>query len=194
MTTTSTYIENKENYILNGMTEEPLLLTDYSMKQRKSVRGILLNERDQVLLVRHLDALPADPTQPDVVAYWATPGGGMEVGESETEALQRELQEELGLSEVEVGRCVGVREVQLELPGIGSVLSHETYFLCRVKETPVLNYEGLSESERRTLQAIRWWSRQELAETCEILRPAALPELVAHACSEERGVIMSISE
>lgn len=151
------------------------------MKQRKSARAILLNERDQVLLVRHEDMLPADREWPEVLGYWATPGGGIEGGESAVEALRRELREELGLTEVKVGRQIGVREVQLDLPGIGAVLSHETYYVCRVSETPVLNREGLSESERRVLQAIRWWAREELAETSEILRPAALPELVEHA-------------
>ncbi|WP_417390695.1 NUDIX hydrolase [Gimesia sp.] len=147
------------------------------MKQRKSARAILLNERDQVLLVRHEDVLPADRGRPEVLGYWATPGGGIEVGESAVEALRRELREELGLTEVKVGRRIGLREVQLDLPGIGAVLSHETYYVCRGSETPVLNREGLSEWERRVCKAIRWWSREELAGTSEILRPAALVEL-----------------
>lgn len=151
------------------------------MKQRRSARAILLNEQDQVLLMRHEDALPADPALPEVLGYWATPGGGIEDGESEVEALRRELREELRLTDVAIRRRIGVREVQLDLPGIGDVLSHETYYECRVSETPVLNGEGLSEWERRVCKAIRWWSREELTETTEILRPAALPELVEHA-------------
>lgn len=164
------------------------------MKQRKSGRAILLNERDQVLLMRHEDSAPVDPVRPEVPGYWATPGGGIEAGESAVEALRRELQEELGLMDVAIGRRVGVREVQLDLPGIGAVLSHETFYECRVSETPVLNREGLSEWERRVLQTIRWWSREELAGTPEILRPAALPELVERACSKEWEAILSISE
>lgn len=151
------------------------------MKQRKSARAILLNEQEQVLLVRHEDALPADRSRPEVLGYWATPGGGIEDGESAVEALRRELREELGLADVAIGRRVGVREVQLDLPGVGSVLSHETYYVCRVSETPVLNWDGLSVWERRVCRAIRWWSQSEFADTNEILRPVALPELVERA-------------
>ncbi|MFH1303878.1 MAG: NUDIX domain-containing protein [Planctomycetota bacterium] len=151
------------------------------MQQRRSARAILLNARDQVLLIQHADAIPVDPVRPDVRCYWATPGGGIQAGEQPIAALRRELQEELGLTNVVIGRRVGVREVPLNLPEAGLVLSHETYFVCRISEDPQFNPAGMSDSERQTLKTIRWWSREALHITKAILRPGALPNIIEHA-------------
>tara|TARA_R110002111_G_scaffold1157_1_gene8164 strand:+ start:24598 stop:25089 length:492 start_codon:yes stop_codon:yes gene_type:complete len=151
------------------------------MQQRQSARAILLNERDQVLLIQHQDTTPVDPARPELLCYWATPGGGIEAGEQPAEALRRELREELALIDVTVGSEVGIRKVELNFPEVGLVLSHETYYVCRISDTPQLNHAGLSDSERRSIKTIRWWSREELQNTNAILRPGALPELFENA-------------
>ncbi|WP_417383686.1 NUDIX domain-containing protein [Gimesia sp.] len=155
------------------------------MEKCKTVRGVLLNEGDQVLLVRHLSALPADSTQPKVSAYWGLPGGEIADGESEVEALQRELQDVLGLSEVAIGHRFCVSESRAKLTGGGSIVSREAYYVCRMKEALDLNREGLSESEQQEMREIRWWSREELAESSEIMPPVALSKIVEMACSKE---------
>lgn len=55
---------------------------------KRTARAILLDGPDLVLIKR---------TKPDVPPYWITPGGGMEPADATvTEALHRELDEELG--------------------------------------------------------------------------------------------------
>ncbi len=63
--------------------------------------GVILNARDEVLVtLRHADSHQGN--------LWEFPGGKFEPGESAREALQRELQEELGIV---VRRCHPLRKI-----------------------------------------------------------------------------------
>ena len=73
----------------------------YGEKLRVRVCGILI-QNDKILLVKH-QHLGATGI------LWAPPGGGMEYGESATEALKREFNEETGLS-IEVVQFLFVHE------------------------------------------------------------------------------------
>ena len=57
-----------------------------SLSLRRSVRAIVLDEEDRVLLCRL--AIP----EPAGTVVWAAPGGGIERGEAALAALRRELQ------------------------------------------------------------------------------------------------------
>ncbi|MGI5447449.1 NUDIX domain-containing protein [Streptomyces sp. CA-243310] len=64
-----------------------------SLKLRHSVRAIVLDEEDRVLLCRFLLREPAG-----ALVLWAAPGGGLDPGEGPIDALRRELREEVGLA------------------------------------------------------------------------------------------------
>lgn len=63
---------------------------------RNAARAMLLTPDNEILLQRIL--LPHLS-----FAFWLTPGGGLERGESAEQGLRRELREELGLSAFDMG-------------------------------------------------------------------------------------------
>jgi 8-oxo-dGTP pyrophosphatase MutT (NUDIX family) len=73
------------------------------MRVRRSSRLILLDTESRALLFRIEDAVIVRPEKPSLVAYWITPGGSLEAGESYATAARRELWEETGMTGIELG-------------------------------------------------------------------------------------------
>ncbi len=67
---------------------------------RNGVRALVLDPDGRVLMVRFEDAFGS---------WWSTPGGGVEAGETDEHALERELAEEVGLREYELGPLIWTR-------------------------------------------------------------------------------------
>jgi double-stranded uracil-DNA glycosylase len=131
---------------------------------RLAVRGLVMDDDGRVLLVQYRRPV-GDET------WWGTPGGGVEPGETDEQALARELREEIGLPELELGPVLF--EHVGEFPWARQLFRqvNKTY-LVRVREheprpTIDLEAEGVVD--------VRWWSRSEL-ETSEA--SFAPPDLV----------------
>ena len=77
-------------------TNDLLTMTDppEGLRIREAVRALMIDVADHVLLVRF--EFPAG-------TRWALPGGGVEPGESDLDALRRELEEEVGLVDAVIG-------------------------------------------------------------------------------------------
>lgn len=117
-----------------------------------------------------------DPARPGVSAYWNTPGGGIEEGESPEVAARRELFEETGINEAELGPRLWTSEREVHFPG-RAMLFQETYVLMRTAVTEV-SFATLEPVERRWMQTHRWWSLDELRATTEAVIPARLATLM----------------
>ena len=91
---------------------------------RPSVAAIIINADGHVLLQRRSDN-----------GLWGLPGGGVEIGESVSTAIVREVQEETGLT-VEIERLVGVYSdprFQVVRYADGNVVHYiNTLFVCRI--------------------------------------------------------------
>ena len=70
-----------------------------SNTSRIRVAAVILRD-DEILLIRHVR---------DNETYWLLPGGGVEYGETLSEALKRELMEEASI-EIEVGHLIMVND------------------------------------------------------------------------------------
>ena len=135
---------------------------------REAVRAILIDDRDRTLLFK------AFSSQERTGHFWITPGGGVSPGESDVNALRRELAEECGLREFEVGPLVWVRDVVFPLPTTGELIHQlERFYLVRVDSHEV-DITGWDAFEREFMTDPRWWTLEEIAASADDFAPAAL--------------------
>jgi 8-oxo-dGTP pyrophosphatase MutT (NUDIX family) len=136
-------------------------------EEREAVRALVVDRDDRLLLVRY-----ARPVGDET--WWGTPGGGIDAGESEEDALRRELHEEVGLQEFELGSFLF--EHDGEFPWNRRLFrQHNRTYLVRVTEHEPIPRIDLS---AEGVTAVRWWSPQELLASGEKFAPADLPERV----------------
>jgi 8-oxo-dGTP pyrophosphatase MutT (NUDIX family) len=136
---------------------------------RLATRAIVVDEVERVLLVRFDFG--------DRIV-WATPGGGIEEGETDDAALRRELREEAGLESFELGPLVWTRTHRVPLGGGRWDGQTERYYLVRTpafEPLPLLTWEELR-SEGVT--AVRWWTIGELEAATTVFAPRRLPLLL----------------
>src|SRR5438128_746593 len=83
-----------------------LLKMDQTPILRRAARVLLIDGKDRILLIH---ALVPEPTGANDHDFWLTPGGGVNEGETFEEAALRELREETGVGDVDLGPCVWMR-------------------------------------------------------------------------------------
>ena len=133
---------------------------------RPAVRALVLDQDDQALLVQFRDE--------NGQVWWATPGGGIDEGEDVESALRRELAEELGLDDFELGPEIWTREHTFAWRG-RIHRQRERMWLVEVSaHEPAPQVDLAAE----LVADVRWWTPAELAETGETLVPRRLSELV----------------
>ena len=138
-------------------------------RARQAARAILMDGAGRVLLIHF-----AMPRGGDIYTFWATPGGGLEPGESALDAARREVLEELGLNPAlhgPVHTAVGI----FEYDGV-MVENTDTFFLGRFDVTPAL--QGATDHERAALLELRWWTPEEIENTGEDVYPRDLAEVL----------------
>ncbi|MEZ4523757.1 MAG: NUDIX domain-containing protein [Thermomicrobiales bacterium] len=147
------------------------------VKVRPSSRLLILDPDDRLLLFKTVGM----PMNPDTMIeeYWHVPGGGLEPGETFEEAASRELWEETGISDADIGPCVWIREQILHFPmmGIGEALSHERFFPARVARIEPV-FDNLANYESAGIDSYHWWTLDELRATTDVVFPENLPSLL----------------
>ena len=109
--------------------------------------------------------------------YWATPGGGLEPGETFAEAAVRELKEETGISAICVGDPIARREFVLRLRDGEEVMADEQFFIVTVTDQAV-HRDCWTPQEIEVIHDHKWWSAAELKSTNEVVWPDNLTEML----------------
>lgn len=123
--------------------------------ERSSVRVVLLDDDDRLLLFRTVD-----PTMPETGEWWELPGGGVEPGETVVDTALREVAEETGfrLDPAVVGAPTWRRD-STYVRRHRRTWQHEVVVTARVAgRAPEPAREGRTEEELEEYVGHRWWS------------------------------------
>ncbi len=131
---------------------------------------MLLDNEDRVLLLA-----ASDPANAGKEPWWEIPGGGVEGDEPSAIAAARELYEETGIAEVEMGPCVWTQHVQFDFAGL-HFDQQEWVHVARC-DGGVYRPAGLESLEALAFAGARWWPLAEVrAGQPARLLPPWLPE------------------
>ena len=111
---------------------------------RRGVRAVVVAPDGRTLMIRYVNTYES---------WWIPPGGGLDPGESDLDALRRELREEVGLDEFEIGPLLFEREHHLRIDEEFGGQSNR-YYLVRV---PWFEVTHLGEGDEA-----RWFTLDEL--------------------------------
>ena len=145
------------------------------LRVRQAARLLACDRRGRVWL------FPFQPHGADGgIAYWFTPGGGVEAGESVADAARRECQEELGYALADPGEAIARRQFALTLLSGEQVWADEYYFVVDLGDHQPHD-AGWQADERQVMGQGRWFDAAMLAAPPQPVFPEDLSRLLAVA-------------
>jgi 8-oxo-dGTP pyrophosphatase MutT (NUDIX family) len=148
------------------------------MRERPTARVLLLDPEGRILLMK--GRLPSDPSAPGA---WFTVGGGVEPGESLAEAARREIREETGFEDAEVGPVLWEgSQIHHDRKG-RPVLVKESFMVARCAGGAP-SRQGWQALELEFVDDMRWWTLAELEACAEPMFPPDLAFRLARVLAD----------
>ena len=146
---------------------------------RRAGRVVVLDPGDRVLLLRYDEAPPAG-------RHWATPGGGLNPGESYAAAAARELAEETGWQDLVLLGEIH-RHMRLVVHEHGTWRQRERLFWARTGQVRRRLGDVAAMHASDGIAAWRWWTLPELDSTAELVWPRGLAALIRRTLGRQAG-------
>lgn len=124
------------------------------LRIRQAVRALLLTPASEVLLVRF-----EFPTR----HVWALPGGGLDPGEDHLTALHRELAEETGLINANVGPHIWTREHVIPFLDGSYDGQRDQIHLVHTHRFDAVPAIGWEQMRAERVHEMRWWTVDEIS-------------------------------
>ncbi len=148
---------------------------------RLSAKAFVVDGAGRLLLLEC-----TDPDRPHL-RWWELPGGGVEPGEDEVQALVREVLEETGLvvDPAAVGPLQWTQESTFLFRSVRR-FSRCHGRLVRLSDPGAAAAPVLTDDEQGSILGSRWWTPQELTASTERFFPRHVPDLLGRLLAGER--------
>jgi 8-oxo-dGTP pyrophosphatase MutT (NUDIX family) len=143
---------------------------------RKSMRVILLNEQNEVLLLKVDDPHVAERDGVNRGPHWFLVGGAIEEGETPEEAVLREIYEETGIEKDKIVLGPIVWRGELDLMFYGKpVRLKQRYMVAKTSDAKV-SFALLTPQEKEVILEARWFSLAEIIASSDLIYPRCLKD------------------
>jgi len=139
--------------------------------RRPAARAVLLDPDDRIFLIHGRD--PADASK---TPWWEIPGGGVDAGETSADAVARELYEEAGFADAEIGPVIWTQYVEFDFGGYHFESDEKIHIArCQGGEWAPKHLEFL---EAAAFDRAQWWALDDLMASEDPVLPTRLRQFL----------------
>ncbi len=147
-------------------------------EMRYAVRALLFNTDNQLLMINYapnptITLLGQTPVLRD---NWGTAGGGIDPGEDLHVALRREINEEIGHTDITIGPCVWHRKADMTFLN-RDIRLDERYFIAHTRESG-FDTRAHTETERTYVLGMKWWNVADIPASDALILPLFLRDKI----------------